>query len=355
MSVFTPPSTMSKPMCVDILTLTGLRPARIFLAGIRSEPCTEYGCPGRPQYEPFVPAPPGHTPGCAKPGQTFCESLDHYPQQLIKFLIDKCSFDFGTALRDESNENLNAYSPSHDYHQGYEYPRQDAPTLYSQSLPILPIHRPVNRQPTVIYGSLFNNTHHNGYKYVTPSRPERNPLLDAGSLSKYHPQQHSELPVFSPTPSLNSFKRDQTWWTNNGYARNNKVTPRTFHENPLLQYVNLKTKRRKRQTDIDTITLCPTEAQYIAPRAALNNRGNWMYVVNILEQNEKYSQLVKSEKCLTKTCNGICSVPLGYTSTCEQQFVQKRLVALEGTGNRLYTDVFWFPHGCSCQIKFNGE
>ncbi|XP_047359055.1 protein spaetzle 5 isoform X1 [Vespa velutina] len=326
----------------------------IFLAGTQGEPCTEYGCPGRPQYEPFVPAPPGHTPRCAKPGQTFCESLDHYPQQLIKFLVDKCSFDFSTALRDESHEDFNAYSSSPDYHQGYEYPRQDTPTLYSQPLPILPSHYPVGRQPTLLYGPPFNSTHHNGYKYAAPSRHERNPLLDVESSTKYHPQQHSEYPIFSQAPSLKSFKQDRTWWMNNGYVRSNKMAPQTFHENPLLQYVNLKTERTKRQMNTDTVALCPTEAQYITPKAALNNRGNWMYVVNLAEQDDKYSQLVKSEKCSTNTCNGLCSLPAGYTSTCQQQFVQKRLVALEGSGNRLYTDIFWFPHGCSCHVRFNG-
>lgn len=50
------------------------------LANAYDVPCPKYGCPGRPRYEPFVPAPPGHTPNCAKPGQTFCESLDHYPR-----------------------------------------------------------------------------------------------------------------------------------------------------------------------------------------------------------------------------------------------------------------------------------
>lgn len=52
-------------------------------------------------------------------------------------------------------------------------------------------------------------------------------------------------------------------------------------------------------------------------------------------------------------CNGICSVPTGYTSRCQQQYVQKRLVALQGNGNQLYTDIFWFPHGCSCEIIAN--
>lgn len=28
----------------------------------------------------FLPAPSGHTPKCAKPGSTFCEHVDDYPE-----------------------------------------------------------------------------------------------------------------------------------------------------------------------------------------------------------------------------------------------------------------------------------
>lgn len=80
------------------------------------------------------------------------------------------------------------------------------------------------------------------------------------------------------------------------YVRNSKLTPRSLYENPLLKYSKLSKRRRKRQSDPDAISLCPTETQYITPRAALNNQGNWMYVVN-LEENQKYSQVVRSEKC----------------------------------------------------------
>ncbi|PSN47932.1 hypothetical protein C0J52_19171, partial [Blattella germanica] len=42
--------------------------------------CDHYGiC--RTHY-PYVPAPPGKVPPCAKPGSTFCEKLDHYPSCL---------------------------------------------------------------------------------------------------------------------------------------------------------------------------------------------------------------------------------------------------------------------------------
>ncbi|XP_053994310.1 protein spaetzle 5 [Hylaeus anthracinus] len=329
----------------------------ICLVNAHGEPCLEYGCPGRPRYELFVPAPPGHTPSCAKPGQTFCESLDHYPRQLIKFLVEKCSFDFSSALRDESKDDFNTYRWAPDYPEGYDYPPRGEQQLHSQALPFLPPQYPLRVQPALIYGTPSNGTRQDGYRYATPDQSQRNPFLSDGTASvKYHPgsQRANDGASYYPQPqSLNSFGQSQTWWANR-YTRNSKPAPRSIYENPLLRYAKLAKSRDKRQSNnLDAITLCPTNSQYIAPRAALNNEGNWMYVVNLQDQDQKYSQLVKSEICTTSVCNGICSLPTGYTSKCQQQYVQKRLVALRGTGNQLYTDVFWFPHGCTCQIMLN--
>ncbi|CAB0020783.1 unnamed protein product [Nesidiocoris tenuis] len=109
------------------------------------------------------------------------------------------------------------------------------------------------------------------------------------------------------------------------------------------------TRVKRQVSDGRTTTLCPTTPRFIMPRAALNSKGNWMYVVN-LDTDQRYTQLVRSETCISSQCNGICSLPNGYTSRCEQQFVQKRLVALDGSGDNLYTDIFWLPHCCICQI-----
>ena len=38
-------------------------------------------------------------------------------------------------------------------------------------------------------------------------------------------------------------------------------------------------------------------------------------------------------------------------SSCEPTFVQKRLVALHPSGEKLFSEVFWFPSACSCQIS----
>ncbi|XP_055688246.1 protein spaetzle 5 [Lutzomyia longipalpis] len=107
--------------------------------------------------------------------------------------------------------------------------------------------------------------------------------------------------------------------------------------------------RNKRQA-FDQDALCQVRTQFIQPQAALNSKGNWMFVVN---QVETARQLVKTETCASTVCSNICQIPPGYNSRCEQKYVQKRLVALDANGQRLYTDTFWFPSCCVCTISQN--
>ncbi|KAK9888657.1 hypothetical protein WA026_000886 [Henosepilachna vigintioctopunctata] len=116
--------------------------------------------------------------------------------------------------------------------------------------------------------------------------------------------------------------------------------------------VNLK--RSKRQNGgLGSDELCQSRSTFVMPRAALNKNGVWMYVVNMENDNQKYTQLVKSEVCISQTCSSICGLPNGYTSKCEQKYVQKRLIALQGQGDQLYTDLFWIPSCCICTIQRN--
>ncbi|CAK1604539.1 unnamed protein product [Parnassius mnemosyne] len=108
-------------------------------------------------------------------------------------------------------------------------------------------------------------------------------------------------------------------------------------------------ERPRRQAQ-DSLELCRVRTQFITPRAALNNKGNWRYVVNMADN---MTQLVRAEICASTECNGLCTLPLGYTSRCEQKYIQKRLVALESSGQTLYTDLFWIPSCCQCTIINN--
>lgn len=54
-----------------------------------------------------------------------------------------------------------------------------------------------------------------------------------------------------------------------------------------------KVSRTKRQSS-GRSTLCETTSQFITPQAALNSRGNWMFVVN---EEKTARQMVKAELC----------------------------------------------------------
>lgn len=52
-------------------------------------------------------------------------------------------------------------------------------------------------------------------------------------------------------------------------------------------------ERPRRQADISQ-SLCTVRTEYITPRAALNNKGSWKYVVNM---PDNMTQLVRAEIC----------------------------------------------------------
>lgn len=109
--------------------------------------------------------------------------------------------------------------------------------------------------------------------------------------------------------------------------------------------------------------------------------GSWMYIVNQVDTTRQlvrtetcayvlhaFSYLFCGEKTLTlinscpfasspisikyssSVCSNLCQLPNGYSSRCEQKYVQKRLIALNADGTNLYTDTFWFPSCCACTI-----
>ena len=44
---------------------------------------------------------------------------------------------------------------------------------------------------------------------------------------------------------------------------------------------------------------------------------------------------IKTYNPSSDSCRGLCDVPFGLTTKCSQQFVQKKLVALDPSGDRL--------------------
>ncbi|KAF5296810.1 hypothetical protein FQA39_LY12328 [Lamprigera yunnana] len=279
-------------------------------------------------------------------------------RQVIGELIQNWQYDFTTLFNNESPEEFRPYSLSitarHALPPVYGLPR---PIQYQQSEHIYsstPVPQTYSQQGNT-YIAFANYSE--GY-YI--NRPLHSSELEVpvNHLYTYNIPYKNAVPneqqnTFALPPMNNNnhlwkrYRRDLS--NRNAYlARQRRITIRGNNLNSTSDQHH----RIKRQTQTGQ-QLCQFSTQYITPRAALNNKGNWMYIVNMPEIDNKYTQLVKSETCLSQECNAICGLPSGYSSKCEQRYIQKRLVALEGDGNQLYTDIFWFPSCCVCTISNN--
>ncbi|XP_014246965.1 protein spaetzle 5 [Cimex lectularius] len=291
----------------------------VLIAGLEgSPPCSQYGCQQQPAFKPYfpprqpnyVPAPPGMTPPCAKSGKTYCVDVDEYPQQLITTLVSGWQYNYNTLLANEMVEGApprDTYGLPPNKEKEYPYPGPSERTLP-------PSHQYI----------IFNATTH-GY-------PDRRYRLE---IPNVHITSNDPGFIYS------------------AIIRPDLVPPVTHYDSGSWWKRFMKQNRQTRQAK-ETLTLCPTKTHFIMPKAAINNQGNWKYVVN-LDQDRRFTQLVGSETCASTKCNGICSLPNGYTSKCQQHYVQKRLIALDDNGNSLYTDLFWLPHCCLCQISPSGS
>ncbi|XP_019764273.2 protein spaetzle 5-like [Dendroctonus ponderosae] len=335
----------------------------------------------KPEYGPnptcsFVPAPPGKTPPCARPGLTYCEYPDRYPSELIFQLIQKWQFDHKSLIINEAKEDFNSvyfpppstvYGPPafvpnlvQNNDGGYHYPE--------------PIYIPKPPQTFPEQGGFYIPP-----KPIQPHLPQHNFSLDFNGYpdfnkdgtfltykyssnfpqtggTQYNANSYQSSPIFAPP----TYTHINDIWKRNERLKRSLRKKRTldgtshYLDNPLLNGTAFASVLRpKRQSTVTGQSLCRSRSSYIMPKAALNSKGNWMYVVNMPETNQQYTQLVKSEMCADTNCNGLCQLPQGYSSKCEQKYVQKRLIALEGNGSDLYSDTFWFPSCCICTISNN--
>ena len=100
--------------------------------------------------------------------------------------------------------------------------------------------------------------------------------------------------------------------------------------------------------DVDD-NICDTESSYIAPRAANNKAGKFMFIVNHPEGFVNYLQQVKVTTCLADGDQCAQGQLLGSISTrCKQEYSDHKLVALSESGEELVVDTFSFPSCCSC-------
>ncbi|XP_016933460.2 protein spaetzle 5 [Drosophila suzukii] len=352
--------------------------------------CGLYGAPPCQ----FLPAPPGQTPTCARPGKTYCEHADNYPTYLIKSLVRKWGYEASTLLVDETWEDFAAVAwhdtpvfydpksifpprdPNAQDFNGYSYqtPFGGNPHRPSGGGNPLFVSNPSTEAPTYLLYTSSGGGHRSGQRYnsqgggasssgghlyfnqagkTTPYNATLWLKRLVRDLSRKQRQIEEEVEVEEKVVE----EQDEQAEEQDEPAEDHPQSKRDISLNmDLLDIVGvdapnpLKKRSRTKRQSPGRSTLCQTTSQFITPQAALNSRGNWMFVVN--EQNTA-RQMVKAELCASNTCSNLCELPNGYNSRCEQKFVQKRLIALQGNGQNLYQDTFWFPSCCVCTIAAN--
>lgn len=90
----------------------------------------------------------------------------------------------------------------------------------------------------------------------------------------------------------------------NNYQQNGHLDQASYSESPRVNYAannahSSATTRYKRQIDDDSSAgeLCETRSMFITPRAALNDRSEWRFVVNVPERDQRFRQVIRVELC----------------------------------------------------------
>ncbi|XP_037719309.1 protein spaetzle 5 [Drosophila subpulchrella] len=351
-------------------------------------PCGLYGAPPCQ----FLPAPPGQTPTCARPGKTYCEHADNYPTYLIKSLVRKWGYEASTLLVDETWEDFAAvawhdtpvfYDPKSIFpprdsnpqdFNGYSYqtPFGGSPQRPSGGGNPLFVSNPSTEAPTYLLYTSSGGGHRSGQRYNSQGGGASSSsghlyFNQGGKSTPYNATlwlkrlvrdlSRKQRQIEEEVEEEVVEKQDKQAEERDEPAEDHPQSKRDISLNmDLLDIVGvdapnpLKKRSRTKRQSPGRSTLCQTTSQFITPQAALNSRGNWMFVVN--EENTA-RQMVKAELCASNTCSNLCELPNGYNSRCEQKFVQKRLIALQGNGQNLYQDTFWFPSCCVCTIAAN--
>ncbi|XP_045471299.1 protein spaetzle 5-like isoform X1 [Harmonia axyridis] len=322
---------------------------------------------------PFLPAPAGKTPKCARPGLTFCEYPDGYPAELIKSLAKQDRYNHRSLVTDETRDEYSASTgpyPAAKYPLSYKgidittsspyYNSGVQGQWYNGDLNVPNFTKQFNQSDHLFNGfgdhqgglASNNAAQFLRYKYTSNIPHPQHPYRDLsprflGPFQDFPHFRSNYLWKRETNPFSQAHERVKRSELLRRFMREIRESP--FKKNSTEE---VNHKRQKRQDDgLSGETLCRAKSTFIMPRAAMNADGNWLYVVNMEDTNQKYTQLVKTEVCATKTCSSLCGLPLGYTSKCEQKYIQKRLIALQGEGDQLFTDIFWIPSCCVCTIQ----
>ena len=179
----------------------------------------------------------------------------------------------------DDEPQLNQVEPEPEYgppkHKGYvvfqtvQY--DNYPQNYENNNNFRPNNYVPQQQPTPNYlTTQFNNYNPNQNQYNRDQNYNQNIQNNYGQTQYPQPQQQqgyasNQMPVFNV----------------NGYGN--------YHQQNLGRY--------KRQINEDANEICSSRTILVEPKAALNDRGQWKYIINLAEKDPRLKQAIKVEVC----------------------------------------------------------
>ncbi|XP_066148880.1 protein spaetzle-like isoform X2 [Euwallacea fornicatus] len=105
----------------------------------------------------------------------------------------------------------------------------------------------------------------------------------------------------------------------------------------------------------DETFVCRSIKKTIFPKMGENKNNKWKFIINQNDENG-FVQGIQVELCRNpdKPCDipGSPSMDLGYSTSCRQKYVYRRLFTLDNTGEPV-SDSFKMPSACCCAYKQN--
>ncbi|KAG5883234.1 hypothetical protein JTB14_026455 [Gonioctena quinquepunctata] len=100
---------------------------------------------------------------------------------------------------------------------------------------------------------------------------------------------------------------------------------------------------------------CSSFIRTIYPQIGKNKDNKWKYIVNMKEEDGiVQGLLVETCRSPNTPCEIVEELPLGYTTSCKQKYIYRRLLAWDGSGS-IYPDNFKIPTACCCSYKRTSE
>ncbi|XP_054168199.1 protein spaetzle 5-like [Oppia nitens] len=299
---------------------------------------------------------------CPQFGRTICtEVKPSYPSDDVFEVIKAAKakrFNISSEFVDES---LNDEEP-HFYEEQPEYnkpPKHEGYVVYQTA-----VHYDNNYQKPN-YNNRQNNNNYNHHSSYPPNDSPYNygfgnNYNSDDNRGQYRPYDTKQKPFEQTIYPYNSHYTPMRYPNDNhnNYYPQHQQSPHGYQQPFDNEMISQRHQNRyKRQTDPVVDPVCQSRMILVEPKAALNDKSQWKFVVNLSDRDPRLKQAIKVEVCQTpgQSCSNHISLPFGFVSRCKQKYIKKKLLSLDSSGQSISSENFFAPSCCVCEIQRNNK